>query len=179
MRRNRMLYMLVVLSIFIATGCEKTDNASKNEIAGTYSGTITKSGLKSATGTISDVAQATAVITKISDSQIDVHCFNDEMDTTFMLNYYDHNDSVMAGLTSDEFENMFGYMPDMGDMSGGMMMGGSMDGMTDWEQHMASDSTADQELVGGFDMMSHTFGYHFQLMDGQTTYEMDFQGVRR
>jgi hypothetical protein len=178
MKKNRILYVLLVLSIFIATACEKKYSTAKNDIAGTYSGTITKSGLKSAIGTISDVAQATAVVTKISDTEIDIHCFNEEMDTTFMFNYYAHNDSVMAGLTSDEFESMYGYMPDMEAMSGGMM-GSSMDGMTDWEQHMAIDSTAGKELIGGFDMMSHTFGYHFQLMDGQTTYEMEFQGSRR
>ena len=54
-------------------------------------------------------------------NEIEVHCFGKEIDTTFMLDYYEHNDSVMVCLTGSDFEFMYGHMLGEGHMGGGMM----------------------------------------------------------
>ena len=63
----------------------------------------------------------TAEVKMMGDNQIEVHCFGEVLDTTFMLDYYEHNDSVMVCLTGSDFSNMYGHGLGEGHMSGGMM----------------------------------------------------------
>src|SRR5680860_28910 len=158
MKKNKVIGMVAVLTLIVLTACDKTEDASVQSIEGTYVGTLTIEGLKSASGMITNPVNATTEITKISDAEIEVHCYSDELDTTFMLNYYDDHDSVMVCLTGDDFEHMYGHIKGEGHMSGGMM-GDITDGETEWQHHMDDEHEDGDEHFGGFDMNTNNFSY--------------------
>lgn len=160
------------------TACNKSEEAlPDNSIEGKYVGTLTTEALKSATGMMPENSNATADVTKTGDGEIEVHCFSDELDTTFMLNYYENYDSIMVCLTGDAFEEMYGHMMGEGHMGGGMM-GDINDGETQWQHHLNDEHQSGDEHFGGFDITNHTFGYQFQMMDGNNQYMLDFQGLK-
>jgi len=171
----------LLVAIALITGiasCEKSEETPlDNTIEGTYTGTLTSEGLKSAAGVIAGSTSATADVTKTGDGEIEVHCYSDELDTIFMLDYFDNHDSVMVCLTGDAFEEMYGHMMGEGHMGGGMM-GDINNGETEWQHHMDDEHQSGDEHFGGFDMSNHTFGYRFQMTDENSTYMLDFQGSK-
>ena len=120
---------------------------------------------------------ATSEVTKTGDGEIEVHCYGDELDTTFMLNYYSNNDSVMVCLTGNAFEEMYEHMMGQGHMGGGMM-GDISDGETPWQHHLNDEHQPGDEHFGGFDMINNTFGYRFQMTDGDNQYLLNFKGTK-
>ncbi len=170
------LILAVVLMGF--NSCEKSDDLATDEIEGTYIGTFSVSSLlKSAPSDGVDADHGTAEINMMGDNQIEVHCFGDEIDTTFMLDYYEHNDSVMVCLTGGEFGNMYGHMLGDGHMSGGMM-GDMGQGESEWMHHMNDEHDEGDEHFGGFNMSEHTFTYSFKMMDATTPYYLNFHGTK-
>ena len=171
------LILAVVLMGF--TSCEKSEDLlSVNGIEGEYIGSFSvSSSLKSAQADRGDEDHGTADIIMMGDNQIQVHCYGDAIDTTFMLDYYEHNDSVMVCLTGDEFDNMYGHMLGENHMSGGMM-GDRSNGETEWIHHMDDEHNEGDEHFGGFDMQYGTFTYSFHMMDGTTPYYLKFHGVK-
>ncbi|MDF1547003.1 MAG: hypothetical protein P1P88_04230 [Bacteroidales bacterium] len=161
-KTNLVLVLAVSLSVLFAA-CEKTDDLTIKSVEGTYVGKLsTDIGLKSTIG----IDDATTEVKETGNGQIEVHCFGGELDTTFMLNYFNNNDSVMVCLEGDAFESMYGHMmTGTGSMmsgSGGMMSGsGGMmgNGQTDWMNHMATNHEANDLHFGGFDMINNTFDY--------------------
>lgn len=176
MKKNvNILLVIALLAGFLA--CNKTEETPQdNSIEGTYKGTLTAS-LKSAEGLFPGSADATAVVNKSGDELIEVHCFTDEIDTTFMLNYYENNDSVMVCLTGDAFGEMYGHMMGQGHMGGGMM-GDINPNETEWQHHLNDEHQPGDEHFGGFDMMNHSFGYTFEMMDGENHYSVHFEGTK-
>jgi len=171
------LTLAVVLMGF--TSCEKSDDPASIEIEGEYIGSFSSSSsLKSTSAGNLDEDPGTAVVSMMGDMQIEVHCFGEEIDTIFMLDYYNHNDSVMVCLTGDDFTNMYGHMLGDGHMSGGMM-GDISDGESEWMHHMDDEHTNGDEHFGGFDMRDHSFTYTFEMMDGSTPYYLKFHGVKQ
>ena len=172
---------LLIAGVLIVTGfaaCNKSENPiPDNSIEGRYVGTLTTDGLKSANGIMPGSTSATADVTQTGDGVIQVHCYSDELDTTFMLDYFDNHDSVMVCLTGDAFQEMYGHMMGDGYMGGGMM-GNSNDGETPWQHHLNDEHQPGDEHFGGFDMTNHTFGYRFQMMSGGNQYMLDFQGTK-
>jgi hypothetical protein len=177
MKLKRSLGVLAGLILLVLTACNKSELPSDNTIEGTYVGTLTADGLKSASGTLLGSSAATADITKSGDGQIEVHCYGDVLDTTFMLNYYDNHDSVMVCLTGDNFEEMYGHMLGSGHTMGGMM-GDITNGETEWMHHMDDEHDHDDEHFGGFNMGNHTFSYTFRMMDGDNPYSLMFHGSK-
>jgi len=176
MKTKTKLFLVVAIIIGLAA-CNKTDEPIDNSIEGTYVGTLTTDGLKSATGVMPDSSNAKADVTKINDEQIEVHCYNDEIDTTFMLNNFENHDIVMVCLNGEDFKYMYGHMYGQGHMGGGMM-GDITNGETEWQHHMDDEHKQGDEHFGGFDMGNQTFGYHFKMMDGNMPYYLDFQGKK-
>ncbi len=171
---------LLIISVIIILGftaCDKSEETPDNSIEGTYVGTLTTEGLKSANGVIPGSTSATADVTKTNDGEIEVRCFSDELDTTFMLNYYENYDSIMVCLTSNAFEEMYGHMMGENHMGGGMM-GDANNGETEWQHHLNDEHQSGDKHFGGFDTMNHTFGYQFEMMNGDTPYLLDFQGSK-
>ena len=172
MKRRNLLIMAMLTLITIA--CEKTDDLAINSVEGTYIGTVTlESDLKSNTNIELASYSATAEVTILGNMQIEVHCFGSEFDTTFMLNYFEHHDSVMVCLTGDDFEHMYGHRYGEGHMSGGMM-GDMQNGETEWIHHMNDEHVDGDEHFGGFDMMQHSFNYMFKM----NNLDYHFQGTK-
>ena len=160
------------------TSCETLDDPDINDIDGIYIGAFSTPGsLKSALLDGLDRGHGTTEVTMMGDNQIEVHCFGEEIDTTFMLGYYEHNDSVMVCLTGDDFTNMYGHSLGEGHMSGGMM-GHMGDGETEWLHHMDDEHLASDDHFGGFDLEEGSFTYSFKMQEGASPYYLKFHGVK-
>ena len=170
---------ILVVAVMGFTSCEKSDDPDVNTIEGVYEGTFSVSGsLKAALLNGSKGDQGSAVVSMMGNNQIEVHCFGDEIDTTFMLDYYEHNDSVMVCLTGDDFEQMYGHIIGEGHMGGGMM-GDIQNGESQWAHHMYDEHNSGDEHFGGFDMHEMTFTYSFKMMDGSSLYYLRFHGIKQ
>ncbi len=170
--------MLAVISAVIFTACETTEEATVESIEGTYMGTFTREdGLKHLTQNEQNT-NATAEVQQTENGVIEVRFQGHMLDTTMMLNYYDHHDSVMVCLRGDAFENMYGHMLGEGHMSGDMM-GHMNDGETEWMHHMNDEHHQDDEHFGGFDMNRHSFGFQFRMMNDGTPYRLNFKGNKQ
>jgi hypothetical protein len=79
------------------------------------------------------------------------NCYGDEIDTTFMLNYCQYNDSGLICLTEDDFEDREGHMLGESHMGDSTM---SDIGINEMERmhHMSDEQDGGDEHFGGFDM---------------------------
>jgi len=171
------LIITTALSVVVLAACEKSDNVSVPEIEGTYVGTLTGfENAKSETGVNTNEA-AIAEIRKTGNELIEVHLYSDRMDTTFVLNHYENNNSVLVCLNGDDFDNMYGHMLGQGHANGGMM-GDMQNGETEWTHHLNDDHQDGDEHFGGFEMQTHTFDYQLNMMDGTNSYNLKFQGKK-
>ena len=170
------LLLAVILMGF--TSCEKTEDPQTIGIEGTYTGSFSlSSSLKSAQLDGANDGHGTADVSMMGDNQIEVHCFGEEIDTTFMLDYYGYGDSIMVCLTGGDFEGMYGHMLGDGHMGGGMM-GDIQNGESQWMHHMNDEHNDGDEHFGGFNMGEHTFTYSFKMMDGTSPYYLKFHGTK-
>ncbi|MBG7630415.1 MAG: hypothetical protein IZT56_08280 [Bacteroidetes bacterium] len=166
---------LIYLSLFITIliSCEKNDDLNISEVSGTYVGTLStdvagKSISAKSTSGLED--PATAEITMVGE-QIQVHCYNDNFDTTLMLDLFRNNEDLQVCLTGNDFEEMYGHMSaDRGGMNGGMMGDTSQ-----WMQHLSDEHEQGDQHFGGFDMSQNAFEYTFNV-DGN---EYHFQGLKQ
>jgi len=149
--------MMMILATIVFTACNNADEISENTIEGTYTGILTN---KSATGTIIGTSNATADISKTSDELIQVHCFGTGIDTTFMLNYYVNNDSIMVCLTGSDFQNTYGHMMGQGHLNGGMM-DDIQKGETQWQHHISDEHKAGDKHYGGVGNNKQLFCFTF------------------
>jgi hypothetical protein len=164
MKTSKKIGLIAVSLLFVMASCQKTDDFNVNNVEGRYVGTLT-SGLKSASGSTID---ATADVAKTKNGEIEVHCYGGEMDTTFMLNYYENHDSLMVCMTGNDFEHAYGHM------SGGIMSDQAK-GQTEWQHHMSDEHKNGDQHYGGFNMNSHTFGYTFRMASGN----VQFMGAKK
>jgi len=165
-------------ALFSIISCGKSNDTINGNIEGSYYGLFTtSSSLKSAYAKGTGIGEGTAEVTMIDDHQIQIHCFGEEIDTTFILDYYEHNDSIMVCLTGEDFEHMYGHMLGSGHMDGSMM-GDIHKGETEWMHHMNDEHKPGDLHFGGFDMNKGTFTYSFPMMDGSTPYYLKFQGAK-
>lgn len=178
--KNRVLIigMLIATVSLVVLSCTKTPDDLKEGIEGTYVGTITRTtSLKSAQADTGGPDQGIAEVTLKGDHQIEVHCVGNEIDTTFMLDYYLHHDSAYVCLTGEDFEHMYGHMLGAGHMGGGMM-GDIGEGETEWMHHLMDEHVEGDEHFGGFDMHMGTFTYSIRMMDEAEPYYMRFSGSK-
>jgi hypothetical protein len=160
--------------LFIA--CEKSNssdnnNNNNNNIDGTYTGTLSLNNVTKSGSTIPSTDAFADV--KLTGDLIEVHCYGGELDTTFMLDFYQHNDSVFVCHTGEEFENLYGHMKGSGHMSGGMM-GDMHNGESEWMHHLNDEHEEGDDHFGGFDMEHQSFSYLFTMEGG----DIIFQGVK-
>lgn len=166
----KIIMITLIAASLLFVGCEKS-NDSENNIDGTYVGTLSSIDVLKSIPTLSPT-EAFANVKLIGD-KIEVHCYGGELDTTFMLDFYQHNDSVFVCHTGEEFENLYGHMKGDGHMSGGMM-GDMHHGETEWMHHMNDEHKEGDEHFGGFDMEHHSFSYLFTF----DNVDIVFQGVK-
>lgn len=170
-----MLAAAVVL--FAACEKEEAEEVMDNLVEGIYTGTLTEEGTKSVNAFAGTQAEATAEVTIVGENEIQVNCYTSDFDTTFMLNYYEHQDSSYVCFTGERFEEMYGHMLGGGHMMGGMM-GDIGEGETEWQHHMDEEHDEDDEHFGGFNMNHHTFSYTFHINGKDEPYYMHFEGVK-
>lgn len=174
MKKFRLIAISMTLLVFVLTACDKSELSFENEIEGNYIGTLAKidSLDEIIVGTEED---AIAEITKIGNKTIQVHFNSVEVDTTFMLNYYEDMERVMVCYTGDDFEYMYGHMLGEGHINGGMM-GDMQNNETEWTHHLNDEHQESDEHFGSFNMQDHTFEYKFELTEGGLMQNMIFQG---
>lgn len=179
--KKKMISGVAILALIVIgfTSCEKSEDLNVNDIEGVYEGTFSLSNsLKASSLDGSEDDHGSAVVSMMGNNQIEVHCFGEEIDTTFMLDYYEHNDSIMVCLTGDDFKFMYGHMLGEGHMDGGMM-NDIQYGETQWMHHMNDEHENGDEHFGGFDMHEMTFSYSFKMMDEVSPYYLRFHGVKQ
>lgn len=160
--------------LVLFTACEK-EETNLQTVEGIYSGTL--SGLQKSTQDVADSKPATTEITVIGENKIQVHCYAEGLDTTFMLNYYEHNDSAYVCFTGEDFEEMYGHGLGEGHMGG--MMDDMHNNETQWMHHMNEEHQEGDEHFGGFDMGNHSFSYTFQMNPDNSSDDMHFEGIKQ
>ncbi len=172
--------LMIAAALLLLAACEKEEGEEiqDNSVEGIYTGTLSEEGTKSANGFSESMAEATAEVTIVGENEIQVNCYTSDFDTTFMLNYYEHQDSAYVCFTGEDFEEMYGHMLGGGHMMGGMM-GDINNGETEWMHHMDDEHDENDEHFGGFNMDDHTFSYTFRMMNGENPYELHFQGSKQ
>jgi len=172
---------LAALVMLLLAACEKEETGEKsvdNLVEGFYSGTLAEKDFEGENGIVVNTIEATAEIKLTGESEIRIHCYSNDFDTTFMLNYYDHYDSAYVCLTGADFVEMYGHTTGNGHNMMGGMMGDIGDGETEWMHHMEDEHSQSDEHFGGFDMDDHTFSYIFRMRDRDYPYELIFQGSK-
>jgi hypothetical protein len=166
---------LAVVLLVLFTACNK-EETNVTDVEGVYEGTLTDLITKSSDGFAESIS-ATTEITETGENEIQVYCYSENFDTTFMMNYYHHNDSAYVCFTGDDFEEMYGHM------LGGGHMGGMMDDMhngeTEWMHHMGEEHDEGDEHFGGFDITNHSFSYTFQMNRSDSSDDKHFQGIKQ
>jgi hypothetical protein len=178
--KNVRIFALMGVAVLIGlTSCQESDDLSASTIEGTYRGSLTyDSNLKSTLGAGIGSSDATAEVSDLGDGQIEVHCFGDVLDTTFVLNYYENQNMIMVCLDGTAFESMYGHMMGMGGMHGNNNHNGETmhnNNSSDWMNHMNWDHNDGDEHFGGFNMTDHTFDYTMQTELG----DYHFQGTKK
>jgi hypothetical protein len=164
--KKRKLIIGAILAMFVIMACEKTEDSNSISVVGSYEGTLSfETNLKNIKNASYATVDAIADIKPVSEGLIEMHCYGEGIDTTLMLSYFYHEDSVMVCLTGSDFEHMYGHMLGSGHMAGGMM-NDMQNGETEWQHHMSDEHLESDEHFGGFDIMQHTFSYTFKMNDG-------------
>ena len=174
MKRNTFISGLILSVVLIGvTSCEKTNDQLITDLEGTYIGLFTKSSsLKSALSDESGEDDGIAEITMMDDNQIRVHCYGNEIDTTFMLEIYEDHDDFFVCQTGDGFHQEYGHM------KGVRHMGHMMGSQTEWMHHLNDDHEDGDEHFGAFDMGDGTFSYAFRMTENHSSYYLKFHGIK-
>ncbi|MBI9069411.1 MAG: hypothetical protein JEZ09_19085 [Salinivirgaceae bacterium] len=169
MKRSKLILSIVIVAVAFCA-CKKdsseVDNDYMSEIVGKYRGEFTnQAGLKSSSQGKADVATL--------NNQLQIHCYGDLMDTTFVMDAFENGDSVMVCDTGEAFEMQYGHM---GNGSNHMM--DMHNDESEWQNHMNEDHNLGDMHYGGFNMTKHTFEYMFRMMEGDSAYYMVFNGSK-
>lgn len=177
MKKYQFISMTILSIALILTSCQKTDLAGEQSVAGIYTGTLTYDRDTKSPNDSGKSEIATVEISETGNNLLEVHCYNEDVDTTFTLNYYDHNEEVLVCFTGDDFEDMYGHMLGQDHMGGGMMndMGA---GETEWMHHLNDEHEEDDEHYGGFNMQDHSFRYRFELEEEGSIHWLEFYGTK-
>ena len=169
---KKSILVIVLISTLVYSGCENNEEESAQAVDGTYVGTLSsvnafKDELKSKNASLT----ATTEILTIGKNTLQIHCYNDILDTTFVMNYYHHRDSDYVCYIGTAFRNAYGHMIDGRHM--GWMMADIRNGETEWTHHMNDEHKNGDKHYGGFNMKDHSFDYTFTHH-----YNDDFDGMR-
>ena len=177
MKQIRILTIIMVITVLIMAACEPSSDSLNlsDDIAGTYKGSLTSITKILSNEQLSD--DAFVEIRRMTNDLIEVHMYHEDLDSLFMLNYYDHLDSTMVCLTGNDFEFMYGHMLGQGH-TGGNMMGHMQNNETEWMHHLSDEHHEGDEHFGGFNRQMQTFEYRFTMKREQIHYEMFFQGQK-
>ena len=113
MKKNTFLTGLILSVVLIGvTSCEKTNDHLITDLEGTYIGLFSKSSsLKSVLLDGSGEDDGIAEVTMMDDDQVRVHCYGNEIDTTFLLEIYANHDDFLVCQTGNAFRMMENQSP--------------------------------------------------------------------
>lgn len=175
MKKIGLITTMITLIISVFSACEKSELPFDKAIEGTYVGTLISTDSQKSKTNKQSTKDAIAEITKIGNSTIQVHLNSVEIDTTFMLKYYEDMDNIWVCFTNDDFKDMYGHLLGQGHMPGGMM-GDMHNNETEWMHHLDDEHQENDEHFGGFDMQDQSFGYRINLINGGAPYYLQFLG---
>jgi len=159
MKKSELLTLMVVASILLmVSSCKKTDDYTKaldrlNDITGNYEGSFSTDNFKVGGDT------AYAEIRHVNGTKLEIHCYGDILDTTFIMEMYANHDSIMLCATGDDFESLYGHQ------QGEHHMGHMGDNENEWTHHITDDHTVGDPHFGGFNTENHSFKYKFVIKD--------------
>lgn len=150
--------MFIAVVLLMLSSCKKTDDYTSaldkiNDITGNYEGSFSTNNLKIGGDT------AYAEIRHLNGTKLEIHCYGDLLDTTFIMEIYANQDSIMLCATGNDFENLYGHQQGEHHMS---HMGQNEN---EWTHHMADDHTVGDPHFGGFNTEHHSFKYKFVMRD--------------
>ncbi len=162
--------LTVVAAVLLVIGLvscnkDKTNQDLTKSVVGTYEGTLTTNNLKTTSPAIADIS-------KVNDYTIEIHCYGDDIDTTFMLELYEDGDMMRVCFTDNDFYNEYGHHE-----SENHHMMGNDNGWTTWQQHMSNEHNQNDKHYGYFDMNDHKFNYIFKIDSSSSVYTQEFSGV--
>ena len=165
---------LVLVAVLIGvSSCERADELPIPDLAGIYIGPFSTSvSLKNSTVKNSILGNGVAEVTHIDDKTFLIHCYGDEIDTTFMLDVYENNSEYLACQVGSEFQQEYGHT------KGAQHMGHMRYPQTEWMHHLADDHEDDDKHFGEFNMEDGFFMFSFRMVEGFTPYFLNFQGVK-
>jgi hypothetical protein len=173
------VHITLSVSVLIITSCKKEEEAQAEyptaldyvkDITGTYLGYYEQvEGLKNSDTAYCDVSHMGGLL-------VEIHCYGELLDTTFMMNIYANHDSMMLCATGETFEHMYGHELDGSHMN--MNHHGSSS-TTEWGHHMEDEhDSGDIQHYGGFSINSHTMDYTFRIEDENSVQYIRFYGTR-
>lgn len=160
---------LAVITVGLVS-CNKDNQVNPDltkSVIGTYEGTLTTNNLKT-------TSPATSDITKYNDYTVQVHCYGDDIDTTFMLELYEDGDMMRVCFTDNDFNNEYGH-----NKSEDHHMMGDNGGWMNWKQHISNDHDQNDKHYGFFNMKDHQFDYTFKIEKSSSIYTQEFVGKRK
>lgn len=174
MKRFKRFSGIAVILMVLITACVE-EESDERDVEGKYKGTLSGSQLKS-TIDVDETKPASAEIVISARNEILVHCYSDNFDTIFLLNYYHHHDSVYVCLTGGDFERMYGHQ--LGRGHTGHMMDDKPNGVTEWMHHMKEEHKSGDKHFGGFNISNHHFSYTFTMNHGDPGDDIHFEGKK-
>lgn len=161
-RSNIRLIVLITIIAAVFSSCERNNDIgintnSLNDLAGIYYGQFTPVPGQG------DAVPGTVDVENAGNSQLNVHCLSDDLDTFIFVNAYDDGDSIMVCDTSVDIEDDHNCMSTDKTM---MHMGD--DHETEWMHYMEAAPDSSNIRFGGFDMTSHSFFCDLNTVDGVT-----------
>ena len=178
MKKIRFAAITVAVTMLVLTACEKSEVSTVKDIEGTYVGTLINYDSQKTENGSKTSGESIAEISNIGNGMIEVHFYDNEVDTTFTLNYYGHNSSVLVCFDGSDFENLYGHELGQGHMNGGMMSD-IQNNETEWMHHLNDEHLEGDEHFGGFDTVGHTFSYRFQMMEGDKFNYFQYEGEKQ
>lgn len=168
MKNLRKLSIIALAALTIGlVSCNKNDQANPDltaQVTGTYEGTLTTNNLKT-------TSPATSDITKVNDYTVQIHCYGDDIDTTFMLELYEDGNMMRVCFTDNDFYNKYGH-----NKKENHHMMGNNSGWTTWQQHISNDHDQNDKHFGFFNMDKHQFDYSFEIKTNSDSYTQEFNG---
>lgn len=165
------LFGSILILAFV--GCSSSEEFEINTISGTYFGTL-KSNVVNKSSSLTTNNDFIAEV-KTKGNQLEVNCYGEDMDLTFMLDYFEHSDSIMVCLTGNDYKNLYGHAHGEGMMTGNDM-NNMPNGNTEWMRHLSNAHDPDDDhFFGGFDHNHHSFTCTFIWQDEVVT----FRGLKQ
>lgn len=167
MKKLKLVSLISTLIILlIISSCQNAANDENYQyIAGSYIGSFTPENKSPFQGTVD--------VTAAKNNQIEIHCYSELLDTTFMMDAYEYGDSIILCATGTDFYNEYSQMRGA---SHTMDMHGDQ---SQWMHHLNDEHGEGDEHYGSFDMQNHTFNYVFRMMENNSYYKIRFNGVKQ